>query len=94
VPAILAAFPVRLAGVRALVLGLQRGAVAVLLREEIVTVRLCVLELQLILQNVTPSSVIGIFGLNNRTREEDLRQEFEKYGDIENVCWRLACVYS
>lgn len=29
--------------------------------------------------------MIGIFGLNPRTREEDLRSEFEKYGDLENV---------
>lgn len=36
-------------------------------------------------QNVSPSSVIGIFGLSPRTREDDLKAEFEKFGDLENV---------
>eukprot|EP01126_Amoeba_proteus_P019406 TRINITY_DN199_c0_g2_i5.p1 TRINITY_DN199_c0_g2~~TRINITY_DN199_c0_g2_i5.p1 ORF type:complete len:135 (-),score=9.90 TRINITY_DN199_c0_g2_i5:135-539(-) len=32
-----------------------------------------------------PSKVIGIFGLSSVTKEDDLRREFEKYGELEDV---------
>ncbi|XP_055341667.1 transformer-2 protein homolog alpha-like isoform X2 [Paramacrobiotus metropolitanus] len=35
--------------------------------------------------NPKPSKCIGVFGLSTRTREKDLRDEFDKYGLLDNV---------
>ena len=32
-----------------------------------------------------PNPVLGVFGLSIRTREQDLEDEFGRYGDVEKV---------
>lgn len=36
-------------------------------------------------ENPKPSRCIGVFGLSIRTREKDLRAEFERYGPLNNI---------
>jgi len=35
--------------------------------------------------NGAPSNVLGIFGLSIKTREDKLRREFGKFGEVESV---------
>lgn len=43
---------------------------------------ICYTVLQL---NPSPCRVLGVFGLSLYTTERELRDLFEKYGDIENI---------
>lgn len=36
-------------------------------------------------QAAEPTNVLGVFGLSIRTRERDLEDEFQRYGDVEKV---------
>lgn len=71
-------------------LGLREGPTIVVPLLGVHTVRYDRSQQNLILKNAPPSNVIGIFGLSPRTKEEDLRAEFEKYGDLEKVVWTFA----